>query len=196
MFSSVYIVFHLEVNSQQCSGPIGTNNEVEHSAVRQNRFYLNTAAPAPCSGTITEGRFCYYKPNNIKNNRDYYVTVAVYREMNNDPGQYQRITNTFVTISYTETQIRDENGNFVCNTFDVSPDIDIEAGDVFGACVFDPSGKRPRRLEIVGEASGYSLMQMSSSGCSLDAMPSNVSTSDLSNVNSRLLHVYANITSK
>ena len=195
--SHLYIlVFHLEVNSQQCSRPIGTNNEVEHSAVRANRFYLNTAAPAPCSGTITEVRVCYYKPNNIRNLRVYYVTVAVYREMSDDPGQYQRISDTFVTISYTGTQIRDENGNFVCNIFDVSPDLDIEAGDVFGACVFNPSGIRPRRLEIVGEASGSSLMEMSSSGCSLTSIPSTISTSDLSNVNSRILHVYANITSK
>ena len=187
-------MFHLEVNSQQCSGPIGTNNEVEHSVVRANKLYLNTAAPAPCSGTITEVRVCYYKPGNAGNNRNYYATVAVYREMIDDPGQYE-IKSEMFGISYTSTQIKDENGNFVCNTFDVSPDLDIEAGDVFGACVFDPPGNRQRRLEIVGEASGYSLMQMSSSGCSLTSIPSTISSSDLSNVDSRLLHVYANITS-
>ena len=83
----------------------------------------------------------------------------------------------------------------MCVTVDVL-NFDIEAGDVLGACVFNPSGGPNHRLLIVGEASGYSLMEMNSTGCSLDAMPSNVSTSDLSNVNSRLLHVYANITSK
>ena len=185
-------MFHLEVNSQQCSGPIGTNNEVEHSVVRQSMLYLNTAAPAPCSGTITEGRVCYYKPRDIRNNRMYYVTVAVYRETSDDPGQYQRISDTFV-ISYTGRDIKDEDSDFVCNTFDASPDLDIEAGDVFGACVFDPSGGSRRQLEIVGEASGYSLMQMDSSGCSRTSIPSTISTGDLSNVNSRLLHVYANI---
>ena len=193
----IYIVFHLEVNSQQCSGPIGTKNEVEHAVVTRNRFYLNTAAPAPCSGTITEGRVCYYKPSRIRNYSDYYVTVAVYREMSDDPGQYQKISDTFV-ISYTGRQIKYENRNnyFVCNTFDVSPDLDIEAGDVFGACVFNPSGGNRRRLEIVGEASGSSLMEMSSGGCSLTSIPSTISISDLSNVDSRLLHVYANITGR
>ena len=186
-------MFHLEVNSQQCPGPIGTNNEVGHSAVRQNKFYLNTAAPAPCSGTITEGRVCYYKPDNAGNNRNYYATVAVYREMIDDPGQYEIISEMFV-ISYTSTQINNENRNLVCNTFDASPNFDIEAGDVFGACVFNPPGPEARRLEIVSEASGRSLMRMSSSGCSRTSIPSTISTSDLSNGNSRLLHVYANIT--
>ena len=186
--------------NSQCHGPLGTNNETAFPPVRDNRFYLNTAAPAPCSGTVTEGRFCYYPSNtNITMNHRFYALVAVYRRrmtLTDDSDSYENVS-SMLTIRLTGRQLNNARSDLVCATVNVSDfDVDIEAGDVLGACVFNPSGGPNRRLLIVGQASGYSLMEMNSTGCSLDAMPSNVSTSDLSNVNSRLLHVYANITRK
>ena len=116
--------------------------------------------------------------------------------LTDDSDSYENVS-SMLTIRLTGRQLNNARSDLVCATVNVSDfDVDIEAGDVLGACVFNPSGGPNRRLLIVGQASGYSLMEMNSTGCSLDAMPSNVSTSDLSNVNSRLLHVYANITRK
>ena len=185
--------------NSQCHGPLGTNNETAFPPVRENWFYLNTAAPAPCSGTITEVRGCYYPSNtNITVNHRFYALVAVYRRQMTliDVSDSYEIVSSMFTIRLPGRQlINNARSDIVCATVNVS-DFDIEAGDVLGACVFNPSGGQNRRLLIVGEASGYSLMEMSSTGCSLDAMPPNVAISDLSNVDSRLLHVYANITSK
>ena len=41
----------MEVNCQ-CTAPIGINSETAFTAYRNRRFYLNTADPAPCNGTI------------------------------------------------------------------------------------------------------------------------------------------------
>ena len=122
--------------------------------------------------------------------------VAVYRQQMTDDSDSYDIVSSTLPIELSGEQLNNAESELVCATVNV-PAVDIEAGDVLGACVFNPSGG-PRRLLIVGEASGYFLMQtMTSTGCSLDAgMPPNVAISDLSNVDSRLLHVYANITSK
>ena len=69
----------------------------------------------------------------------------------------------------------------------------IRAGDIIGACVFDPSGPR-RGLDIVGVANGESLMQADiSNDCTMDAMPSSIQQSGLQPRNDRRLHIYANI---
>ena len=89
------------------------------------------------------------------------------------------------------------NGDFSCDSETLNPPafINIEAGDVIGACVFNPDGGR-RRLNLVGNAIGYSLMQTADvSGCSLTSVPSLISSSQLSDRDSRILHLYANITS-
>jgi hypothetical protein len=74
----------------------------------------------------------------------------------------------------------------------------VQAGDLLGACVFDPvedTNYDRRQLDVVGETEmdGESLLGMSTSGCTTDALPSNIPISQLSMVSSRRLHIYANI---
>jgi hypothetical protein len=99
-------------------------------------------------------------------------------------------------------------GGFNCYTDSIdvgdSP-LTIQAGDILGACVFDPDGdivfennnnlliRLP--LDVVGEASGpeEALLQMSTDGCSREEIPSDIPANQLSTLDSRRLHIYANI---
>ena len=195
----VFTVCH-EVNSL-CSSPIGTDNETEFTAVRDHSFYLNTAHPAPCSGTITGWRYCYYRPSVLNETVTVYRTsMAIYRRMlDEDSGSYtyERVSSVF---SITE-DINSHESSFMCDILDVT-DFTIEAGDVVGACIFDPidSDLRLRnQLDIVGQASGHSLLKMNDvSACAsgLNRLPSTISNNMLSAIDSRVLHVYADIISK
>ena len=186
-------VLHLEVNGQ-CR-PIGTNNETAFNAVRDHRFYLNTAHPAPCSGTVREWRYCYYRPSNTDGQR-YHVTWAVYRRMcSGNSTHYVAVPSSIHTEGRTRNQILND-GNFWCRDEDVT-NFRIEAGDIVGACIYDPidNDRDRRQLDIVGQTSGYSLMQMNDvSECGVNSIPSNISSSLLSTVNSRILHLNATIT--
>lgn len=48
-------------------------------------------------------------------------------------------------------------------------------------------------MDVVGEVSGESLLEMGTSGCSRDDIPSDIPADQLSPVNSRRLNIYANI---
>ena len=92
-----------------------------------------------------------------------------------------------------------QQGGFVCYNDSIdtgaSPST-VQAGDVIGACVFDPEDSDNfgrRQLAIVGEIDGESLVGMSSSGCTTDALPLNIPVSQLSAISSRRLYLYANI---
>ena len=187
------MVFYQGV-SCQCPGTIGTNNEREFDARTRRRLYLNTAAPAPCSGTVSELRYCYYRPGDLQDDVTYHATVAVYRPMNLNDGsvRYNRISDVFA-ISLTGANISAKSDNFTCTTLD-HPDFGVEARDVVGACIVDPPGNSTHQLNLVGNTRRSPLMHMKSSGCSLTDIPSPVSSVSLEMANSRILHVYANIT--
>lgn len=189
--------------SSDCSRPLGTDGERDFTAVRDHSFYLNTAHPALCSGTVTSWRYCYYVPSVINETIDVYRTsFAVYRRML-DSGSgsytYERISTVFSIIVREESL--SHNSSFMCDILDVK-DFTIEAGDIVGACVFDPIDSETRfrkQLDIVGGVSGYSLLQMNDvSACAvgLNKLPSNISNSILSVIDSRVLHLYADIESK
>ena len=191
----LFVVFHVEVKGQQCPGPIGTNNKTAFTVDRTHMFYLNTAAPAPCSGTVARFTYCYYRPpsNEIVNN--HYATVAVYRKENFENGSfyYARVSDMDV-IRRRKSQVND-NGNFDCLDLN-NPDFEVEAGDVVGVCIFDPDGPggNRRQLDLIGQTSGYSLMGRSADGCSRTTIPSTISSSQLSVISQRILHIYADIT--
>ena len=191
--------------SSDCSSPLGTNDERELTAARDLSFYLNTAHPAVCSGTVRSWRYCYYVPSVINDTIDNYRTsFAVYRRMMDSSGLYAygRVSRVF-SITETKELVNVHNSSFVCGILDVN-DFTIEAGDLVGACIFDPidTGRVRSQMDIVGEAiieSGYSLLRMSDvSACAvgLNRLPSNISNNMLSIVGSRVLHLYADIESK
>ena len=189
-------VLHVKVNSLRTEQApiIGTDDETVYTAERGRRFYLNTAAPAPCNGTINGWRYCFYNPGNIRNGRTYIATFAAYRTT--DTG-YQRVSNVTV-VSWSGRDINALSQSFNCFNISVS-DFTIEAGDIVGGCVYDPAGGPTRQLDIVGRnAAGYSLMRMNDeSQCEQNSLPMSISSSQLDNIlNSRILHVYASITGR
>ena len=193
-------VFHVEVNCQCTStAPIilGTNDETAYTADRSRRFYLNTAAPAPCNGTINGWRYCFYNPRarDLEDGRTYSTTFAAYRAT--DTG-YQRVSNVNVVSWSGHDIINTLSQSFNCFNISVN-DFIIEAGDIVGGCVYNPDGGSTRQLDIVGQnAAGYSLMQMNDeSQCEQNSLPMSISSRQLGNIrNSRILHVYASITGK
>jgi hypothetical protein len=122
--------------------------------------------------------------------------------------RYERVSEMFRAIRtvsrFTIFPIVDGEivqGGFNCYTDSIdvgnSP-LTIQAGDILGACVFDPNnsvtlGVDRLPLDVVGEADGETLLRMGTAGCSRTNIPSDISTSQLSTVNSRRLHIYANI---
>ena len=174
---------------------IGTNSETAYTADRNTSFYLNTADPAPCNGTINKWRYCFYNPDNIANGRTYITTFAAYRATATG---YQRVSNVNV-VPWSGSDINALSQNFNCFNINIS-DFTIEAGDIVGGCVYDPAsgGGSTRQLDIVGQnAAGYSLMQMSDvSQCTQNSLPLSISSSQLFILNSRILHVYASITGR
>ena len=193
-------VFDGEVNCQ--CGRIGTTVQTQFTAVRDHRFYLNINNPAPCSGTVMRWNFCYYRPLSTSE-MSYRAIAAVYRPRRNSSDgsvHYQRITDRVYNIVRGGSPIRNNpNRVFECRNPN-PPDFDIQAGDVLGACIFEPADTNRQtrgQLDIVGEASGYSLLEMNDvSGCTTSTIPSDISRSQLSIVNSRILYLYADIASK
>ena len=65
------------IYSTAANNIIGTNNERNFTPVRYWRFYLNTADPAPCNGTINSWRYWFYNPGSINklNGHEYKTTL-------------------------------------------------------------------------------------------------------------------------
>ena len=195
-----------------CPGPIGNSNESRGTERREQMFYLNTANPAPCTGNITSWRVCYYGPENnglLNGLRSYWATYAVYRMVGSGrDGRYERVSEIFRAVRATRLLINRDissdidgviQGGFNCyeDSIDIgeSP-LTVQAGDVVGACVFDPVDQprmNRRQLGVVGNVNGVSLLAMTAGGCALDSIPSNISVNDLSMVKSTTLHLYANV---
>ena len=92
-----------------------------------------------------------------------------------------------------------QRGGFRCYTDSIDADaspVRVQAGDILGACIFNPVNERfltRSQLDIVGERSGSSLLATTTDGCSMDTLPSNIPASQLLVLNSRRLHIHANM---
>ena len=199
------------VLAQSICGPIGNNNtETQLTAARDRRFYLNTANPATCSGTVSSWTVCYYGPSSI-DDASYWATYAIYRR-NDSGGQehYERVSRIFSAVRINNLlALFDpedggiQQGGFVCyndSTGDTS--VTVQAGDVIGVCIFNPDNEllfRRHQLDIVDEQSGLgeSLLGLSESQsaarCSMDSIPGVILRNVLLVHNDRRLHLYANI---
>ena len=206
---TIFATFSSTLAQDNC-GSIGNSNENAASAERGRFFYLNTANPAPCTGNITSWRVCYYGPNQDTDSEDrfsYWATYAVYRKMGSGADEhYEQVSQLFSAIRATNNLVRiDTNGiadgviqqqGFNCYDDSITMPLTVQAGDVLGACIFNPMngfGFSRRQLDIAGQVSGESLLGMGTDGCSTTALPTSIKTSQLSTVESRRLHLYANI---
>ena len=196
--------------AQDTCGSIGNSNENALSAERSRSFYLNTANPAPCTGNVTYWRVCYYGPNQDIDSDEffsYWATYAVYRQKGSGADErYEQVSQLFSAITATSNLVRvDSTGRtdgvirqqgFTCYDDSITVPLIVQAGDVLGACVFNPTDGSfftRRQLDVVGRVNGESLLRMGSGGCSIDALPTTIQASQLSTVDSRRLHLYANI---
>ena len=216
-YSYARIVLCLASAQQEQYGSIGNSDEIAGTASRTQMFYLDTTNPANCTGNVTSWRVCYYGPDSVNDRGSYWATYAVYRRTesgnNNNYGRVSEVFRATRAISglQGESNIDGEiiQGGFNCynDSIDVgnSP-LTIQAGDILGACVFNPNDERINDpfvgpivivarlpMDVVGQANGESLLQTGTDGCSRTNIPSDISTNQLSTVNSRRLHIYANI---
>ena len=193
-------------------GPLGNNDKNELTPVRDRAFYLNTANPAPCSGSITNWSVCYYGPNTASVLTSYWATFAVYRKRGSGSFEsYERVSKvlhairahsflaSYETAGHIDGEIQTGDFNCYSNSMDASTSpLMVQAGDVLGACVFDPEDIINnlfvrRQLDIVGQISGESLLGMGTSGCTIDALPTSIAANLLLPYHSRRLHLYADI---
>ena len=191
-------MFYVEVNCQaQCSSGIGSNSETEFTAapVTTTSFFLNTDYPAPCSGTVTRWRFCFYRPDTHEDGDRYRLALAVYRPIGSgNSTQYEIVESSLRTI--TRTFPANSTSNFICRNLNLQAtnrSFDIEVGDIAGVCIFNPTDSTIEPMHIISEANGSSLLQNNIPvQCSFDSVSSvNISSSQLIRVESRLLHLSA-----
>ena len=117
----------------------------------------------------------------------------MYRETSPGSGSYRAVSEAFTTG-------RDLNFGLVfnCSTYSAPSQIDIRAGDVIGACIYDPpnlgglDGVRAQ-ADVVGESSSATrfLMKTGNAGCGDSAVPDPVTS--LTREDSLVLHIHANI---
>ena len=213
----MHTVLYLSSAQQEHCGSIGNDNETAATLSRSQFFYLNTANPANCTGNVKGWRVCYYGPEIIDRAGSYWATYAVYRRVRSQTEDksitlYTRVSEIFSAIRtvsrFTDEPIADgeiEQGGFNCYTDSIDADdspLTIQAGDILGACIFNPEDMQSPPvvnrfpLHVVGETStGETLLQMDTAGCTREAIPSDIdiSSKQLSILNSKRLHIYANI---
>ena len=185
------------VSSQSCT--IGNSDDSELRERTEERFYLDVDNPATCNGTIINWTVCYYGRSDPGLFNSYWATYAVYRKMGSGGDEYyEKVSEMFAAVR-TTNGIRDgfnQRGfNCYADFIDTggSP-LTVQVGDIIGACVFNPDEGFRRRLNIVGEMSGESLMQADiSDDCTRDDIPSNIPRNSLQDRDNRRLHIYANI---
>ena len=192
-------------------GQIGRVDEIALATRRDQMFYLNTVNPAPCNGSITSWRVCYYGPNIVEFS-SYWATYALYRPRTDSSGnqiRYRRVSVMFSAVQATGLLAAAVNGNgiidgaiqaggFHCFNDSMDTPLTVQAGDILGACVFDPVNANTfsrQQLDIVGESipGASSILGMSSNLCDMDALPTSIESNQLSTILSRRLHLYANI---
>ena len=177
----------VSVKGQSC-GVIGTDAG-EFEANRAHGFYLNTQDPAPCDGTINEVQYCYYRTNQSEATA-FRFSAALFRETS--PGLYSAVSTVF------RARRNDNNHgsqSFTCVVISFNSPVEVQAGDMIGACIYEPPSLSTVQLDVVGQnasADRY-LMRTSNSGCSNIAVPSSVMNSSLTKLESLELHIHANI---
>ena len=193
------------VSGQNCT--IGNSDNRAVSRRSDRRFYLDVNNPASCTGTITSWTVCYYGSTQLRFS-SYWATYAVYRRNVTAGGdeRYERVSGILSAVRSAQfvsdplgTDGRIQDGGFMCYVDRTSDSpLTIQTGDIIGACVFDPrdaGGFSRRQLDVVGQVSGESLLEvgLSNNLCTLNVIPPMILRDDLENRNNRRLHIYANI---
>ena len=177
---------------QNGAGTVGTNNCMEYEEVEEGGIlYLNIKNPAQCNGTITQWKYCYYKPDN---QGDYQAHVALYRRTvrgNNGNVHYSR-QHSSLLVEHGDSE---EGPDFVCASYLLSEPIAVQQDDFIGICL-----PQSNSLDVVSNTSGVevhadSLQYRADQDCGTDA-PGNIPANNLHKANDRIVHLYAQISRK
>ena len=170
--------------------------------------------PATCNGNVTSWSVCYFGPENITLLGGYSTAYAVFRRVENGSNPYYQIVSpTYAAVRVGPSPVfaigngfvdgRVEAGGFNCYTDTItvgdSP-IEIQEGDVIGACVIDPVDVpvpylnvtiETLPLHIVGEVDNVAerLFSRDTTGCTADTFPYVVTSDQLSPIASRRLFI-------
>ena len=159
-------------------------------------LYLGIARRASCSGIINYFSYCYYRP--VANRPSYIFTFAIYRANSSVNGTYDVVSPVFIarrTSSDVTTDLG--SGNFACVNLTVNDPVPVNAGDVLGACIFNPPEGNVQHLDIVGRRKDgvgiHRSWRAGATGCTADSVPSSVIPQRPETLERNLLHLYANI---
>lgn len=166
-----------------------------------DRFYLNTARPAPCNGTIKQFGYCYYGCDDIdddENTMSYKVLVSIYRLV--DGNDYTNIGNSTVPI-IKQTPISQVSPadallpGFNCDSVELEESVPVLEGDVIGVCLAN-NNDLFNRLDVVSRTEsddndGYSIRYTNANNC--ENLPMSIVDNALEFQDNRILHIFAEI---
>lgn len=151
--------------------PLASNLNTVRQSVSATRvsaaFYLDTTNSASCSGTVTRWRYCYF-PSQAELDSPPSIQFAVYR-LNQTGNGYDRVSRV-----YTAFGLDDIDASIDCRILQLGQNqlVQVETGDVVGACIYR-STSNASPLDIIGRgATGQSLMQ--GGACSFNSLPGSV----------------------
>ena len=155
------------------SSSIGSNVRVNlsnsESVGYHAQYYLNTARPASCNGTISSVDYCYYGPSQYSSDRrtGYWIAVvALYRLQPN--GSYSRVSNRSMLLLKGDNPRSSDRIllNFNCDTYVPRSIMRVQEGDIFGALLFTDQIQQfiPSHGQLLVRAHGLDLVGDSSDG--------------------------------
>ncbi len=132
---------------------IGNNDDTEYNEAMDSMIYLNLNNPAQCNGTISSYRYCHYPTDVSGRSRprpQYNAILAVFRLMGNT---YQPVARSTVSLTVRMTR------QFTCCNIEIrAGSVQLEPGDVLGACVGRRNKQNDRRrLNLAGNTSNKSV---------------------------------------
>ncbi len=197
------------ISGQQCGtvGCVGSTRTGNNEA--QNEFYIDRGNRAECAGVIKSISYCFHRPPlDVPLAHEYLATIALYIPTSNEenfivsssPIVIQKFANELLSELNTGS-----NSNFACSVLFLRHPVSVAAGDVLGACLFDPldsSGIVRYRLDLVSRATFNSddIVRTNTplsnpAGCTATRVPSSFHLRDSSTTqsSSRSLHFWGNI---
>ena len=105
---------------------------------------------------------------------------------------YEHVVGTEHNFDLDLSSLTTPTDPLVCNNLAIAP-VQLQTGDVVGACVFETMMPNRAQLDLVGQSAiGSTLYSASNSGCIRNNPPPNVSVQDLSSpLTSTILHLSA-----
>ncbi len=210
IYSFAVLVLQQLVSGQQCTvGRVGSTRTGTMENRAANEFYIDRGNRAGCAGMITSLSYCFHRPSStVPVANQYLTTVAVYRPASTNANENMfTVVSSPITIQESaaelQTKLNADADNFVCSELTLDQPVSVLAGDVLGACVFDPpnsNGVTTYRLDIVSRGNNEDLVRTSTNpgvpiGCGANVVPSTFveGPSGTGTSGSRSLHLWANI---